>query len=116
MRLLTRNKRVASAFAWLLRVSGYFRIQPTKPGFIHVFWRDLCDKVRVADVLPDQLLDRATVIRVGLHKQNSFGLFYYLTPSRYAQVIGNQLMQTAIRCFRSARLIRLASSAVLRVA
>jgi hypothetical protein len=57
---------------------GYFVVQPLEPGIIDVFRRDLGEKVRIANVLSDHLLDCATVFRVGLHDQDHFSLFHYL--------------------------------------
>src|SRR5260370_20164268 len=75
---MRRNVRSYSLPEPVAGSGGYFVVQPLEPRFVDVFRRDLREKVRIANVLSDHLLDCATVIRVGLHEQNHLSLFRYL--------------------------------------
>ena len=76
---------------------------------------DLREKVRIANVLSDHLLDCATVVRVGLHEQNRFSLFHYLLFLTVCAGNWKPIRANRQPLRQKCRLIWLASSAVLSV-
>src|SRR6266446_8609552 len=65
------------AFLW--RAGRHLCVQPLEEAFVDRFRSDLCDQVRIADVLTDYLLNRGTIPGLGFDEKNRFRFFHNLS-------------------------------------